>query len=616
VSDRVDRRLLRETRAARFPVAATGALGVVAAALVVAQAVLLARVVARVFLDGASVADVGGSLVALACVVVARGLVSGAFELTGRLGALRVMSELRARLARALLVSRPTGLPGTRAGELAGAVVQGVDALEAFFARYLPQVVLSAVVPIAVLAWVLPHDLPAGLILLVTLPLVPVFMILLGLRAQDDVAARERTLTLLGSHFLDVVRGLRTLRAFGREEAVAQTLGEVGERYRRETLATLRVAFLSALVLELLAMIGTALVAATVGIQLAQGHLGLSSGLAVLLLAPELYAPLRAMGAQHHAAADGMASAQRIFAVLDAPATVAPVRFPRVPPDPARSAIVLDGVSFAYAGVDGPAGGGGGAGGAGGRLVLDEASLTLAPGEIVALVGPSGAGKSTLGTLLLRLADPVAGEVRCGGVDIAELDPDAWRALVAWAPQRGRLFAGTIADNLRLGSPDADESLLWAALAVADAEELVRELPEGLATRVGGGGRTLSAGQTQRLVLARALVRVVPLLILDEPTASLDADSAARVAASLPDAVRGCTTLLITHDLGLAARADRVVELVDGRLVERSVAVLRRRIHAGVGPSGADMGVGEAAGLGCTGDCAAAGTCALPGRAA
>lgn len=570
---RIDRRLLRETRAARVPVLVSGLLGVAAAALVVAQAVLLATVIERVFLGGASLRAVTPDLLALAGVVVARGLVSGAFELTGRLGALRVMSELRARLARALLVARPTGLPGTRAGELSSAVVQGVDALEAFFARYLPQVVLSALVPIAVLAWVLPHDLAAGLILLVTLPLVPLFMVLVGLRAQDDVTRRERTLALLGAHFLDVVRGLRTLRAFGREEAVAETLRDVGERYRRETMATLRVAFLSALVLELLAMLATALVAATVGIQLAQGHLGLRAGLAVLLLAPELYAPLRAMGAQHHAAADGLASAERIFAVLDAPATVAPVSFPRVVPDPTRSTVVLDALAFGH---DERA-----------AAVLDGAALTLAPGELVALVGASGAGKSTLATLLLRLADPQGGSIRCGGVDLAEVDPDDWRALVAWAPQRGRLFAGTIAENLRLGAVDAPDDLLWASLEVADATAFVAALPDGLATRVGDGGRALSAGQTQRLVLARALARVAPLVILDEPTASLDADAAARVAEALPDALRGCTTLLITHDPALAARADRVVELVDGRIVERP--------HRGLACAGACGGAADCA---------------------
>jgi len=556
--ERVDRRLLRESRAARRPLAVAGVLGVAGAALVLAQAVLLARVVDRLFLGGATPAAVTGLLLALAGAVALRGLVAGGFELAGRRAALGVMSELRARLARRLLVARPDGLPGRRAGELATAAVQGVDALEAFFARYLPQVVLSAIMPVAILAWVLPHDLAAGIVLAITVPLVPLFMVLVGLKARDDVRRRERTLALLGSHFLDVVRGLRTLRAFNREAAQETTLATVGDRYRRETMRTLRVAFLSAFVLEALAMLGTALVAATVGIQLAQGELGLSTGLAVLLLAPELYAPLRSMGQQHHASADGLAAAERIFAVLDAPATVSTGRWDRIAPDPSRTAVRLEGAGLTHPGR--------------GEAALAAVDLALAPGEIVAIVGPSGAGKSTLASLLLRLADPDEGRVVCGGVDLREVDPDGWRARVSWAPQRGRLFAGTVAENLRLGAPEAGEDELWAALDAAAARDVVEALDDGLQTRVGDGGRALSAGQVQRLVLARALVRRAPLLVLDEPTASLDEPTAARVADGLLAAARGRTTLLITHDPRLAARADRVVELEAGRLRERPAA--------------------------------------------
>jgi ABC-type transport system involved in cytochrome bd biosynthesis fused ATPase/permease subunit len=279
--------------------------------------------------------------------------------------------------------------------------VQGVDALEGWFARYLPQVVMSAVVPPAIVVFLLWHDPVAAAMLAVTVPVLIGFMILIGLSARHSVRARWRALALLGAHFADVVRGLPTLRAHVRAGAQTATIGAISDRYRRATMATLRIAFLSALVLELVAMIGTALVAATVGLQLIDGALSLQAGLAVLILAPELYAPLRAVGQQFHASADGLGAAERILAFLDEPATVSRPAAPRPAPDPACDAVELRDVTYAYPGAE--------------RDVLRGLSLRLAPGETVAIVGPSGAGKSTLAALLLRLADPLAGSVTCAG---------------------------------------------------------------------------------------------------------------------------------------------------------------------------------------------------------
>ena len=323
MSDRIDRRLLRETAAARPHLVLAAVLGVGTAVCAVAQAALLARVITRAAFDGASVGSLHGTLVALGAVFVARALLAGAFELSGRIGAARVLAELRVRLVEHLLVVRPGRAPGERTGELAAAAVQGVDSLENYFAGYLPSLMLALTVPVAVLIWVTPLDWITGVIFAVTIPVLIAFMILIGVGAQTHTRRRWQALSLLSSHFLDVVRGLETLRAHRRELAQAQILAGVGEGYRRETMGTLRLAFVSALVLELCAMIGTGLVAATIGVQLTDGHLGLDAGLTVLLLAPELYAPLRAVGQQFHASADGLAAAGRLLEVLDEPGLVA-----------------------------------------------------------------------------------------------------------------------------------------------------------------------------------------------------------------------------------------------------------------------------------------------------
>jgi ATP-binding cassette subfamily C protein CydCD len=384
-------------------------------------------------------------------------------------------------------------------------------------------------------------------------PLIPVFMVLIGMAAEQRARRRWRVLAALGARFLDVVSGLETLRAFGREDGAARAIDEAGERYRRETMATLRVGFLSALVLELLATLGTALVAVTVGVQLASGSLALEAGLTVLILAPELYAPLRELGAQYHAGADGLACAERILEVLDAPAAVTAREPVLDAPDPAHAAVSLTDVCFSYAGRGAP--------------ILDGVSLTLAPGLTTALVGPSGAGKTTVARIVARLADPQSGTVACGGVDLRHVDPRAWRARVAWVQQRPSLFAGTIEDNVRLARPGASSHEVARVLSAAGATELVAALPDGARTRVGDGGRRLSAGQSRRIALARAFLDDAPLVVLDEPTAHLDPESAAGIEAAIARLAEGRTVLLITHRAELATRCDRVVELRDGRIL-------------------------------------------------
>jgi ATP-binding cassette, subfamily C, bacterial CydD len=546
----IDPRLLRRARAVRIALGADVALGVSAALLVLAQAVLLARVAARGF-GGASLADVAVPLALFVAATGGRAATAWGFEVVGRRAATDVLSRLRLDLVEQRLRGQPAALDGAQSAEVATAGVAGVDALEATFARYLPQVVLAAVVPVAVLALVASIDLLSAGLMLLTLPLVPLFMWLVGRYTEQRTRERWQALALLATHFLDVVRGLPTLRAFNRGRLQTRRIAEVSDEYRRTTMATLRVAFLSGMVLELAATLGIALVAVTVGVRLVNGGIGFEAALTVLVLAPELYLPLRNLAAQYHTSADGLAVAERLLDLIDSPAGAG--SGPAAPPSPRDVPVRLEGVSFDYPAREG--------------TVLDSVDLELEPGETVALVGASGGGKSTVASLLLRLAEPTRGRVTGGQIDLATCDAVAWRAQIAWVPQHPTLFRGTVADNIRLGDGAAEEGRVRAAAELAGADTFIRELPGGYETVVGDGGRGLSAGQTQRIALARAFLRDAPLVILDEPTANLDPVSAEIVAEAVERLRSGRTMLLIAHQPELARRTDRVVRIEAGRIV-------------------------------------------------
>ena len=550
----LDRRLLRRAREARVALAVDALLGLIAALLVLAQAVLLARVAARSF-DGASLADVAVPLALLAAVVLARASTAWGFNVVGRRAAGRVLSRLRLDLVRARLTGNPTALDGAEGTEVATIAVAGVDALETSFARYLPQIVLAAIVPVAVLILVAVIDPTSAGIMLLTLPLVPVFMWLIGKHTERRTQERWEALAGLATHFADVVRGLPTLRAFNRGRAQTEQIAAVGDRYRRATMGTLRVAFLSGAVLERAATLGVALVAVTVGVRLVDGGLGLEAGLTVLVLAPELYAPLRNLAAQFHASAEGSAVAGRLFDLIETPPVVHRGQEPA--PDLRTAVIRLENVSFRYPGRRRPA--------------LHEVDLDLAPGETVGLVGPSGSGKSTIASLLLRLSEPSEGRVTAAAADIARCAPENWRSQIAWVSQRPAMLRGTVADNIRLGDPTAQDGKIRQVAALLGADEFIRELPAGYETIIGEGGRPLSTGQVQRIALTRAFLRDAPLIVLDEPTANLDAANAEIVAEAIDQLGADHTVLLIAHRPELAARADRIVRLEAGRIIQRAV---------------------------------------------
>ncbi|CAM5432190.1 Thiol reductant ABC exporter subunit CydD OS=Streptomyces cyaneofuscatus OX=66883 GN=cydD PE=4 SV=1 [Streptomyces cyaneofuscatus] len=538
----IDPRLLRYARATRFFLAAVVALGLVGAALVIAQAMLIAEIVVGGFEDGLTVTELRTPLLLLAAVAVGRALVAWLTELAAHRASAAVKSELRGRLLERAALLGPGWLSGQRTGSLVALATRGVDALDDYFARYLPQLGLAVVVPVAVLARIVTEDWVSAAIIVVTLPLIPLFMILIGWATQSRMDRQWQLLSRLSGHFLDVVAGLPTLKVFGRAKAQAESIRTITTQYRRATLRTLRIAFLSSFALELLATLSVALVAVTIGMRLVHGELDLYTGLVVLILAPEAYLPIRQVGAQYHAAAEGLSAAEEIFAVLETEPRAAGTEDV---PDSTR--LELEGVTVRHEGRTDPS--------------LAAASLTVEPGETVALVGPSGVGKSTLLNVVLRFAVPDEGRVRVGGRDLAELDPERWRSRIAWVPQRPHLFAGTIAENVRLARPDADDEAVVAALRDAGAYDFVAELPDGERTLLGEDGAGLSAGQRQRLALARAFLADRPLLLLDEPTASLDGETEAGIVEAVRRLAAGRTVLLVVHRPALLAVADRVVTL-------------------------------------------------------
>lgn len=551
----VDPRLLRYARATRGFLVAVVVLGLAGAGLVVGQAMLIAEIVVGAFQHDLDLGGLTTPLALLAAVSVGRGLVSWLTELAAHRASAAVKSELRMRLVERAARLGPTRRPATasegalhggewRTGELTTLVTRGIDALDDYFSRYLPQLGLAVVVPLAVLARIVTGDWLSALTIVLTLPLIPLFMILIGWATQSRMDRQWRLLARLSGHFLDVVEGLPTLKVFGRAKAQATAIRTITNEYRRATLRTLRIAFLSSFALELLSTISVALVAVGIGMRLVHGDLDLYTGLMVLVLAPEAYLPLRQVGAQYHAAAEGLAAAEEVFAVLETPLPV-----PGTAPAPRGTALAVEDLVVRHPGRAADS--------------LPATSFEVRPGETVALVGPSGAGKSTLLSVLLGFTEPSEGRALVDGRDIASLSPDSWRQRIAWVPQHPHLFAGSIAENVRLARPDADDAALRTALADAGALDFVDALPDGTATRLGEAGAGLSAGQRQRLALARAFLSDRPILLLDEPTANLDGETEEAIVAAVRRLAVGRTVLLVVHRPALLAVADRVVRLPD-----------------------------------------------------
>ncbi len=553
----LDSRLLRALSAARQDVRAAFTLavllGLVSGLLLIAQAALLARVVDRVFLHAHTLHQVAPLLAALVLIAVGRAAALAVGEIAAHHVAGRIKTDLRSRLLRHIAALGPAYTRGERSGELANTAIQGVEELDAYFAQYLPQLALAALIPGAILLVVFPLDVLTGVVLLLTAPLIPFFMILIGSAASHQSRRQWGQLSRLSAHFLDVLQGLTTLKLFGRERDQIAIIRRVSDQFRDATLSVLRIAFISALALEMLATLSTAIVAVEIGLRVLHDTLAFESAFFLLILAPEYYLPLRTLGARFHAGTSGTAAAARIFDVLETPLPAGPASAAPPAPLPAdwmRHPIMVDDVHYAYA--DRPA--------------LRGVSLRLEPGQHTALIGPSGSGKSTLADLLLGFLTPDSGRILVGDRDLRAIPPDLWRAGIAWVPQSPYLLAASVIDNIRLARPDAPLADVVRAAGRAHAAEFIDALPQGYDTLLGERGARLSGGQAQRIALARAFLKDAPLIILDEATAHLDPATESLILDALDDLLAGRTALIIAHRLRTVERAHQVIALDAGRV--------------------------------------------------
>ena len=549
----MNRELLRQVRSARASLSLTVMLGLLAAVATIAQMAFLSKVVDRVFLKRMDLGDVGVLLLLLVGASVLRSGLLWAREVVAQKGAVRIKSELRERLFGHVVRLGPAYAKGERTGELTTTATEGIERLDAYFGRYLPQTALSVFVPLLIAGYVFPRDPASAILLLVTAPVIPILMILVGSYAEEHMQRQWAALTRMGASFLDALQGLATLKIFGQSAAEGERVAAASEEFRARTMKVLRYAFISGFVLEFMTAAAIALVAVTLGVRVVSGGMPFEEAFVVLLLAPEYYRPLRELGAHRHAGMEGRAAADRIFEIFKTPA---PVRGgpEALHPFCGGLSVEFSGIGYAYPGSD--------------RAALSDLNLTLPAGTRTALVGRSGSGKSTLTNLLMRFVDPQEGSIRANGVEITDLPVEVWRESLALVPQRPYLFYGSVLENIRLARPGARREEVERAAELAGAAEFIRHLPEGYETQIGERGARLSGGEAQRVAIARAFLKDAPVLVMDEPTSNLDPESERLIRAALERLARGRTVLVIAHRLNTVYGADRIVVLEGGRLAE------------------------------------------------
>jgi ATP-binding cassette, subfamily C, bacterial CydD len=553
---KIDRRMLLQARMVWHYLGSAVLVGLIGAVLVILQAQFLSKIIAEVFLNNQTLAGVQTLLWILLVVILMRALTSFGSGYLASLASIKVKSKMRELLFRHLLSLGPAYCQNEQSGDLVTTLMQEVEGLDVYFSQYLPQLALAALIPLLILAVVFPLDLISGIILLVTAPLIPIFMILIGNTVQAMTGRQWTALRRMSAHFLDTLQGLATLKALNQSAAQVDRIARISENYRKATIQVLRVTFLSALVLELVGALSTAIVAVEIGVRLLNGGMQFEQAFFILVIAPEFYMPLRQLGLRFHAGAAGISAANRIFEILSLPvqAETASGQVPSGWTMPSTYLLSFEEVSFSYPQRDEPA--------------LQAISFEIKSGQVTALVGASGSGKSTIAQLLLRFLSPNSGQICLNGQPVETLPCSDWRRQIAWVPQSPYLYNCSISENIRLGRQEAAFAEIRQAARLANLDDFILGLPEGYETIVGERGARLSGGQAQRLALARAFLKNPALLVMDEPTAHLDPEQEALLQPAIQRLCQGRGVILIAHRLATVIHADQIIVLDHGRLVE------------------------------------------------
>jgi len=549
----IDRRLFQLLKEERAPFIISVISGCSAAGLLIAQAFYLSRVIDSAFIQKTGIHELFPLLGFFALFSVLRMIFNWVSHAEANRGTLKIRKKLFNRLTGTIGALGPLYARSVQSGRLSTTLLKGVEALDAYYSNYIPQIFFALFTPILILAAIFPGDWLSGLILLLSAPLIPLFMILIGKSASAMTEKQWKTMSRMSGYFLDVLQGLPTLKLFAQSGAQRNTIEEAGETFRHATMRVLKIAFLSSLTLELVGTIGTAIIAVSIGFRLMGGELTFQHALFVLVLTPDFFLPLRQLGTKFHAGMEGVSASKEIFEILDQAPDTLPITASMNGAAAGKNTVVFNGVTCIYPGAARPA--------------LEDINAAIPAGKTTAVIGPSGAGKSTLVNLLLRFQEPANGSITIDGLPIHDIALARWHEGISWVPQHPSLFNATLRENILLARPDASGEELENALEQTGLSEFVASLPEGLDTMIGEQGARLSGGEAQRIALARAFLKNAPLLVLDEPTSHTDPELEAALRTSMEALMKGRTTVIIAHRLETIRSADRIMLLSEGKLI-------------------------------------------------